>query len=120
MKKHNNYPIVKSSIEKEVYNNSFVIRKDNEVILIIKAISYREYSELSFEIFNIYQSWLARKLIKETIDSIEGRIKLTETINREYYLRVWLKYLGFKERVFIPDYFKLNNKKYHYIVSAYR
>ncbi|MFP7463335.1 hypothetical protein, partial [Streptococcus sp. TATVAM-FAB8] len=61
-----------------------------------------------------------RKLIRKTIDCIDGRVKVTELINREYYLRIWLKYLGFKESVFIPDYFKVNDKNYHFIISTYK
>lgn len=120
MKKQSNLVVVKSSIVKEIYNNQFTIRKGEKIILIIKTKTYHDYSELSFEIFSIYLSWLERERIKKVIDSIGGRIKFSELVNREYYLRMWLKYLGFKESVFIPDYFKLNNRKYHYIVSVYK
>ena len=82
--------------------------------------SYQEYCELYFEIYNIYLSWLERKRIKKTIDRLEERVKLVELVNREYYLRIWLKFIGFKESVCIPEYFELDNKMYDYIVSTYK
>lgn len=120
MNKKKNNIVVKSSIKGESFSYSLTLKKNDINILTIKVRSYQEYCELYFEIYNIYLSWLERKSIKKTIDRLEERVKLVELVNREYYLRIWLKFIGFKESVCIPEYFELDNKMYDYIVSTYK
>ena len=112
--------ILKSSINKVNYDREIVFENKGNEILKIKIIDKSYFRELSFYIIDFWKIWYHSKKIAKLIVTLSDSAVVTECLNREYVLRVWLWYTGFQKKVSIPDYYRIKNKKYSYLIYKFK
>lgn len=114
-----NVEFVKSVIDRVNYSHELDIMYKDKVVLRLKIHEYRDFNEVSFVIYDISKIWFIKQIVRERLALLNKSVIIVECINREYFLRYWLKYIGFKEKVRFPSYYKVNEKYFDYIILEY-
>ncbi|MDZ5757482.1 MAG: hypothetical protein RR623_06465 [Bacilli bacterium] len=108
--------ILSSSIEKNSYDRKIIVEENGQKILTINILSGKNFNELSFQVSSFIGLWIHFSKIASIFKGMNDNTVITECLNREYVLRIWLFFIGFKKKVTLPNYYNIRGKKYSCLI----